>query len=39
MDSTIKFTSALQTIRTLIHNQKMGFRILLEFPEPRGSLD
>ena|ERR1035437_50449 len=39
MDSTVKFTTALQTIRTLIHNKKMGFRILMEFPEPRGSAD
>jgi hypothetical protein len=37
MDSAVKFTTALQTVRTLIHNKKMGFKILLEFPEPRGN--
>lgn len=34
-DPAVNFTKALQTIRSFIHNNKMGFRILLEFAVPR----
>lgn len=39
IDATVKFWTALQTVRTLIKNNKLGFRILLEFREPRWSED
>jgi hypothetical protein len=35
-DPAVNFTKGIQTIRTLVQNKAMGFRILLEFPEPRG---
>jgi hypothetical protein len=38
-DTTVRFWTALQTVRVLIKNNKLGFKILLEFREPRWNED